>query len=72
MHFFLFFDGLKRCGRKVISAQCPGCQSDVNSNKRGAQASARVDVPTAPSFTVRTKESNTCASLELCTAGNRP
>ena len=54
----------------MISAQCPECQSDVNSNKRvcgspvKTQASARVDVPRAPfSFAVRTKESNTCASF---------
>ena len=54
----------------MISAWCPERQSDLNSNKRGcgtpaqAQASARVDVPTAPfSFAVRNKESNTCASF---------
>ena len=28
-------DGLKRCGRNVISAQCSECQSGGNSNKRG-------------------------------------
>ena len=54
----------------AISAQCPECQRDVNSNKRGsrslvkAQATARVDVPTAPfSFAVRVKESKTSASF---------
>ena len=53
----------------VISAQCPECQSDANSNKRGcgtpvkAQASARVDVPTARVFPAWTKESNACASF---------
>ena len=70
---------------KVISAQCPECQSGANSNKRGcgppvkaqAQATARVDVPTARVFPVWTKESNTSASfccerLDMCTAGNRP
>ena len=76
-------DGLKWCPHKVISAQCPECQSGANSNKRGcgppvkAQATARVDVPTARVFPVWTKESNTCASfccecLDMCTAGNRP
>ena len=51
----------------MISAQCPECQSGVISNKRGcgspakAQATARVDVPTARVFRVWTKESNTCA-----------
>ena len=50
---FYFRDGLKKCWHKVISAQCHECQSDADSNKRGcgvpaqAQASARVDVPTA-------------------------
>ena len=49
-------DGLKWCPHKVISAQCPECQSGANSNKRGcgppvkAQATARVDVPTARVF----------------------
>ena len=57
----------------MISAQCSECHSDVNSNKRGcgslaqAQASARVDVPTARMFPVWTKESNTCASAWICT-----
>ena len=47
-----FCDGLKNCGHKVISAKCPDCQSDVNSNKRGcgSQASAMVDVPTDSFF----------------------
>ena len=68
-----FFDGLKKCRHKVISAQCPECQSDVNSNKRGcgtnaqAQASARVDVPTARVFPAWTMESNMSASF--CTNG---
>ena len=53
----------------MISAQCPECQSDVNSNKRGcgspaqAQASARVDVPTARVFPAWTMESNMSASF---------
>ena len=42
----------------MISAQCSECQSDVSSKKRGcgspaqaqAQATARVDVPTAAAF----------------------
>ena len=76
-------DGLKWCPHKVISAQCPECQSGANSNKRGcgppvkAQATARVDVPTARVFPAWSKESNTSASfccerLDTCTAGNRP
>ena len=76
-------DGLKWCPHKVISAQCPECQSGANSNKRGcgppvkAQATARVDVPTARVFSAWSKESNTSASfccerLDMCTAGNRP
>ena len=64
-------DGLKKSvdTHKVISAQCPECQSGANSNKRGcgppvkAQATARVDVPTARVFPVWTKESNTSASF---------
>ena len=55
----------------MISAQCSECQSNVSSNQRGcgspvkaqAQASARVDVPTARVFSVWTKESNTSASF---------
>ena len=53
----------------MISAQCPECQSDVNSNKRGcgspaqAQATAREDVPTARVFPAWTKESNMSASF---------
>ena len=57
----------------MISAQCSECQSDVSSNKRGcgspvkaqaqAQASARVDVPTARVFPVWTMESNVSASF---------
>ena len=53
----------------MILAQCSECQSDVNSNKRGcgslaqAQASARVDVPTARVFPAWTKESNMSASF---------
>ena len=52
-------DGLKWCPHKVISAQCSECHSDVNLNKRGcgppvkAQATARVDVPTAREFLFR-------------------
>ena len=76
-------DGLKKCWRKVISAQCSECHSGANSNKRGcgppvkAQATARVDVPTARVFPAWPKESNTSASfccerLDMCTAGNRP
>ena len=52
---------------EVVSSEC---QSDGNSSKPGcgspvkAQASARVDVPTAPfSFAVLTKESNACTSF---------
>ena len=51
----------------MISAQCPECRSGVNSNKRGcgslvkAQASARVDVPTARVFPAWTMESNMSA-----------
>ena len=69
----------------MISAQCSECHSDVNSNKRGcgspvkaqAQASARVDVPTARVFPAWTEESNTSAScccecLDMCLSGNRP
>ena len=62
-------DGLKWCPHKVISAQCPECQSGANSNKRGcgppvkAQATARVDVPTARVFPAWSKESNTSASF---------
>ena len=50
-------------------AQCPECQSDASSNKRGcgtlaqAQAPARVDVPTARVFPAWTNESNACASF---------
>ena len=53
----------------MISAQCSECQSNVNSNKRGcgppvkAQASARVDVPTARVFPAWTMESNMSASF---------
>ena len=51
-----------------------GCGSPV---KAQAQASARVDVPTARVFPVWTKESNTCASfccecLDMCSTRNRP
>ena len=55
-HFFSAMASKKSGGHKVISAQCPECQSDVISNKRGcgslvkAQASARVDVRTAAVF----------------------
>ena len=67
----LFCKGPQKCWHKVISAQCSECQSNVSSNQRGcgspmkaqAQASARVDVPTAGVFPVWTKESNTSASF---------
>ena len=55
--------------KSVDTRWCYECHSDVNLNKRGcgspaqAQASARVDVPTARVFPVWTKESNTCASF---------
>ena len=57
--------------RNVISAQCSERHSDVNSNKRGcgspaqAQASARVDVPTARVFPAWTMESD--MSARFCT-----
>ena len=65
---FFFRDGPKK---KVISAECPECRSDVNSNKRKhgcgtqtqAQASERVDVPTARVFPAWTMESNMSASF---------
>ena len=49
----------------MISAQCPECQSDVNSNKGGCgtPAQAQVDVPTARVFPVWTKESIMSASF---------
>ena len=53
----------------MISAQCPECHSGVNSNKRccgtpaQAQASARVDVPTARVFPAWTMESYMSASF---------
>ena len=62
----------------------PSDSSDGCAQRRGcgwlakAQATARVDLPTAPfSFAVRTKESTTCTQvlcecLAMCLSGNRP
>ena len=66
--------------QKGVDTRCflrsaPECQSNVSSNQRGcgspvkaqAQASARVDVPTA-----RTCVSFCCECLDMCSTGNRP
>ena len=55
-----------------VSKHGAGCGTPAQ-----AQASARVDVPTAHVFPVWTKESNTCASfccecLDMCLSGNQP
>ena len=80
-----FCDGLKKCAHKMISVQCPECQSDVNSNKRGcgslvkAQASARVDMPTDSFFFCCSADQGVqhecklvCECFEMCMVGNRP
>ena len=60
----------KKCGHKVISAQCPECQSDVFHRRAAVDRLCwhrRQHGWECPqllfSFAVRTEESNTCASL---------